>query len=349
MLSMQRRKFAVAAALLSACVVHGVTLAEPSHPDSPQVVHHAQGTITIPSVPQRVVVLDLGALDNLDTLGAPVVGVPEIKADMLPDWLSKYSSDEYKKVGTLFEPELDTIRELKPDLIVVGGRSSGSLKDLSEIAPTIDLSTSTSGFVPTVVQNLLTLGSIFNQEDLANQRAIELLQSVRELHSTAAEQGTGLLLFSVGESIKPQPPATRFGIIHELIGLPSVMTQADAGPPRQRGKGNATEEQTPEQIAQAEARKRKQLQDEAKRLQKLVDRDPNWLISLDRNSAFAERENGNELLKSDPAVSASNAYASNKVIYLSGRGWYLAAGGYQQMQHAIETVQTAFEKSSDND
>ncbi|MFG0267034.1 MAG: siderophore ABC transporter substrate-binding protein [Rhodopirellula sp. JB055] len=345
---MKRRTVPVAAVLLSACLLHGVTSAEPSQSEFPREVHHAQGTTTIPAVPKRVVVMDLASLDNFDTLGIPVVGVPELASHMFPEWLSEYASDDYAKVGSLFEPDVDAIKKLNPDLIVVASRSSGKLDTLASIAPTIDLSTTTSGFVASTVQNLLTIGTIFDQQELANQKAIELLQNVRELHTDAATRGTGLLLFSVRDSIIPQPPATRFGVIHELIGMPSVMTKADAGPPRQKNKADDAQEQTPEQIAQAEARKREQAKKDAKRLQMLLDRDPQWLISLDRNSAFGERESGAEVLQSRTAVTESGVWRSKKVIYLDGRGWYLAPGGAQQLQHAIDTIQNAFDQHSQN-
>lgn len=42
-------------------------------------------------------------------------------------------------VGTLFEPDLEALSELSPDLIIVGGRSSPKLAATSRIAQSIDM------------------------------------------------------------------------------------------------------------------------------------------------------------------------------------------------------------------
>lgn len=56
------------------------------------VIEHSLGSVEVPKNPKRVVVFDYGILDILDTLGANVIGLPR---DMVPEHLSKYSSDKY--------------------------------------------------------------------------------------------------------------------------------------------------------------------------------------------------------------------------------------------------------------
>ncbi|WP_237228545.1 siderophore ABC transporter substrate-binding protein [Rubinisphaera sp. JC750] len=291
---------------------------------------HVQGSVSLPQVPQRTVVLNLAALEILHALEIPVVGVPSLSEEMWPDYLKQYASDNYAKAGSLFEPDLDVINELKPDLIIVGGRSSRQLKTLSKIAPTIDLSTSTTAFIPSVVQNVLTVGAIYDREERANQTARELLNSVRQLHSTAADQGTGLLLFCVGDRVIPQVPATRFGIVYELIGIAPAAGSEDAGPPRQRGVELSDEE------------KQKQAAAEAERVRKILDREPDWLFVMDRNAAFKERDNASEVLAAHSDVSATAAHKAGQVVHLEG-GWYLNGGGMIQLQRTVEQIQAAFE------
>lgn len=291
---------------------------------------HVQGSVSLPQVPQRTVVLNLAALEILHALEISVVGVPSLSEEMWPDYLKQYASDNYAKAGSLFEPDLDVINELKPDLIIVGGRSSRQLKTLSKIAPTIDLSTSSTAFIPSVVQNVLTVGAIYDREERANQTARNLLNSVRQLHSTAADQGTGLLLFCVGDRVIPQVPATRFGIVYELIGIAPAASSEDAGLPRQRGVELSDEE------------KQKQAAAEAERVRKILDREPDWLYVMDRNAAFKERDNASEVLAAHSDVSATAAHKAGQVVHLEG-GWYLNGGGLIQLQRTVEQVRTAFE------
>lgn len=325
-----RQSFARSAAVMVAFVMSlSATLAAAEEVGKREFAH-VQGSVSLPQVPQRTVVLNLAALEILHALEIPVVGVPSLSEEMWPDYLKQYASDNYAKAGSLFEPDLDVINELKPDLIIVGGRSSRQLKTLSKIAPTIDLSTSTTAFLPSVVQNVLTVGAIYDREERANQTARNLLNSVRQLHSTAADQGTGLLLFCVGDRVIPQVPATRFGIVYELIGIAPAASSEDAGLPRQRGVELSDEE------------KQKQAAAEAERVRKILDREPDWLFVMDRNAAFKERDNASEVLAAHSDVSATAAHKEDQVVHLEG-GWYLNGGGLIQLQRTVEQIQAAFE------
>ncbi|SHE79252.1 substrate-binding protein [Lampropedia hyalina DSM 16112] len=147
--------------------------------------HHAQGQTTIAAVPQRIAVLDLAALDILDGLGVEVAGVPTLEAQYWPDYLKKYSTSQFTPVGDLFQPDLEALKKLQPDLVILGGRSASKFQEVSAIAPTIDLSSGSTAFVPTVAQNILLLGRILNREPQASERAESLLRQVRELHAPA--------------------------------------------------------------------------------------------------------------------------------------------------------------------
>ncbi len=52
----------------------------------------ATGDVEVPLRPERVVVFDMSALDCLDALGVPVVGLPKSN---IPDFLGEYAADQY--------------------------------------------------------------------------------------------------------------------------------------------------------------------------------------------------------------------------------------------------------------
>lgn len=339
----QRLSLYVAAVLAVAVVT--LTATDAVADDGRQFVH-AQGVVTLPDIPRKVVVLDLAALDTLDALGIPVVGVPALREGMWPDYLKKYAGEEYAKVGSLFEPDLGAIRGLEPDLIIVGGRSRRALDDLSSIAPTMDLSTSTTGFIPSVVNNILTLGAIFEIEQQATATALQLLNDVRALHASAGEQSNGLLLFTVGEKVRPQVPATRFGIVYELVGIEPIVTPADAGPPRER-RTPVPDDAPAEVKAAEEARQKARDRADAERLAQILARQPQWLFVIDRNSAFRERDNAADVLAATDDVASSDAWKAGRVIHLSGGGWYLVGGGVQQLRQTIARIEAAFEEAGE--
>jgi ABC-type Fe3+-hydroxamate transport system substrate-binding protein len=105
---------------------------------SGRVIKHAMGETTVPTNPQRVVVLDSGELDAAVALGVTPVGAFTLfEGD---DFLS-YLGDKLKgvmPVGTIGEPNLEAIAALKPDLILSNKTRHEAIYDkLSAIAPTV--------------------------------------------------------------------------------------------------------------------------------------------------------------------------------------------------------------------
>ena len=96
---------------------------------------HSLGTIDVLKNPQRVVVLDYSALENLDYLGIKPAAVPKSN---LPSHLRKYADDpSIVDVGSITEANLEKINEVNPDLIIMGGRIIDFYNQLSGIAPVL--------------------------------------------------------------------------------------------------------------------------------------------------------------------------------------------------------------------
>ena len=280
------------------------------------LVHHAQGETRLPAVPQRVAVFDLAALDMLQTLGVAVAAVPKVQV----------------------------LRALKPDLIIVASRSASKYAEMSAIAPTIDLSTSTQAFMASVVSNLLTLGRIFDRSALAAEKAETLLLAARALQTKSTKAGKGLLLFVAGQNISPQAAQTRFGVIYELVGITPAVAASDLPAPRPR----ATAEQaapvagSPE-AATAEATRRREAELREQQLASVLAKaQPDWLFVLDRNTATGGAAQADKLLTANSAVQQTPAWSRRQVIPLDAPSWYLVGGGYQVVSDTIAQVDRAF-------
>ncbi|MFF4433117.1 ABC transporter substrate-binding protein [Streptomyces sp. NPDC001513] len=104
----------------------------------PRTVTHAMGTTELKAAPQRVVVLDVGELDNVVSLGLKPVGYAPSEGDAgIPDYLKKDAGDP-KSVGTINSLNLEAIHALKPDLILGSQlRAADQYPALSKIAPTV--------------------------------------------------------------------------------------------------------------------------------------------------------------------------------------------------------------------
>ncbi|MFI8928104.1 ABC transporter substrate-binding protein [Streptomyces sp. NPDC053474] len=104
----------------------------------PRTLTHAMGKTELERRPQRVVVLDVGELDNVVSLGVKPVGyAPTEGDDGVPGYLKKRAGSP-KDVGTINSLNLEAIAKLKPDLILGSELRAAKLyPQLSKIAPTV--------------------------------------------------------------------------------------------------------------------------------------------------------------------------------------------------------------------
>jgi ABC-type Fe3+-citrate transport system, periplasmic component len=104
------------------------------------VINDELGTVELDKAPERIVVLEFSYADALVTLGVQPVGLaddddPTLLMDEVKDKLGSYTS-----VGSRYEPNLEKISSLQPDLIIADSDHHKNVLDqLKAIAPTIVL------------------------------------------------------------------------------------------------------------------------------------------------------------------------------------------------------------------
>ena len=136
--------------LLAGCAANADTpaQAEESNGSSSRVVETAQGDVTVPADPQRVVVLNYALAGYLYDLDVPVAATTSEDFDHDAAF-SELWGDAPSQDGTEFLTwgmdgfDLEGILELEPDLIIAGGvglpngLAVDSYEQLSKIAPTV--------------------------------------------------------------------------------------------------------------------------------------------------------------------------------------------------------------------
>lgn len=103
-----------------------------------RIVTHALGETTIPTTPQRIVALEWTYVEDLLALGIQPVGVADIEG--FNDWvkLPVALDPTVVDVGDRGEPNLETLAQLNPDLIIAPlFRVADTYEELSAIAPTV--------------------------------------------------------------------------------------------------------------------------------------------------------------------------------------------------------------------
>jgi len=272
-------------------------------------IQHAKGETTVPSKPKKVLAFDLASLDTLNELGVEVSGVPTAR---FPDYLAKYGSDKYEKVGTLFEPDYEAVNAAGPDLIIVGGRSSAKYADLAKIAPTIDMTVDPQDYVGSVKRNIQLLAQIFDKKVEADAHLAKLEKSMTDLRQEALRAGKGLLVLTTGGKMSAYGPGSRFGHLHTEFGIvPAV-------------EGLATTNHG--QAVSAEF---------------ILKTNPDWLFVIDRDAATGQNGGAAKKVLDNDLIAQTKAWKSNQVVYLDPTNWYLIGGGLTAMQASVDQIAKA--------
>jgi iron complex transport system substrate-binding protein len=273
-------------------------------------IKHTQGEVTLQETPKKVLVLDINALDIIDALGVEPAGVP---GSNLPSYLSKYASGDYAKIGSLFEPDYEAINAAEPDLVIVGGRSRTKFREVSEIAPTIDLSVDSEPFTEGLKANIATLGEIFDREEKAAELIATFDGKVEALKTSAADAGTALILVTNAGKVGAYGPNSRVGWLHKEIGFRPVEDDID-----DRFHGG-----------------------DIVSFEYILEKDPDWLFVIDRDAGVGNAGNSAEATLDNELVARTEAVRNGHVVYLDPQAAYIVSAGYTSVSKLLDEVREA--------
>ncbi len=277
-----------------------------------ETIRHAQGEVDINSVPEKVLVYDLAAIDTLDALGVTVDGIP---AGRLPPYLAHYESNGVERVGSLFEPDFEAVAAMQPDLIIVGGRSAAKYADLARIAPTIDLSVDRTDYIASVRSNVEILGRIFGKQAEATAAIAGLDAALDALRSQSAEAGNALIIITTGGRMSAHGPGSRFDVLYSGYGFKPAVEQLDTG-----NHGQAISNEF------------------------LLENNPDWLFVVDRDAAIGREGNSAAQMLDNELVRQTTAWKTDQIVYLDALNWYLVGGGLTAIMTNIEQMSEALSK-----
>lgn len=289
-----------ASAILSACLCGPVAAVE---------IRTAAGLVAVENAPQRVAAFDVAAIDTLDALGVAPAGAP---AKIFVPQLEKLAG-KAEPVGTLFEPDLEALNALGPDLIIVGGRSSPRAASTARVAPTIDMTMTGADLLAEARERLLAYGALFGRQ--AEAKAIEQRfdAAIAAARAAVAGKGKALILMTNGPKITVYGAGSRFGWLHSGLGIPPAVESVGAG-----------------------------VHGEAASFEFVAKADPDWLIVVDRADALGAGEQNAKATLDNELVARTAAWRKGQVVFLPAADVYIAAGGVQATMRALDTVTRAF-------
>nr|WP_217492189.1 siderophore ABC transporter substrate-binding protein [Veronia pacifica] len=269
-------------------------------------VEHRLGKTTVEGKPDRVVVIGLGALDAVDSLGVEPVSVA--KFSLFPDYLAKYKTDEYMTAGSFFEPDFEAIYAKKPDLIVIGPRATGQYEELSKIAPTVVFAAEFSSYWQSTQEQWRNLGKIFHAEDKVEQKIEQLDQEFKAIKAQNQKNGTNALtVLTSGGKVSTFGAESRFSSIYKDFGYAEAVKNLKTSTHGDQISYEFIQEANPQTML-------------------VIDRDQL------KGKSTARKTLDNDLVK------ATEAYKNNKLTYLDTTAWYLSISGVRATEQMVSDI-----------
>ena len=274
-------------------------------------VTHRYGETEVPKNPERVIVLDNGTLDIMDEIGIDsVVGIAK---SSLPSYLKQYDDEKYKSVGSLKEINLETVNELKPDLIIIEGRQESYYEELSKIATTIGLGTVKNDFMASLENNMNVLGEIFVKGDETKSVLADIKAKVEAVAAKIKDKNLNAMTLMVSDgAMNVFGENSRFGTIYKDFGF-------------NLSDKNLTEDNRHGETISYEY---------------ILSQNPDYIFVVDRNAVTTGKGSAKEIIETQ-LVKNTEAYKSGRIIYLDSEAWYVGESGIKAMNKRIADMENA--------
>lgn len=275
-------------------------------------IKHELDEVTVNKNPKKVIVFDYGILDVLDNVDEDIIGLPK---KSVPPYLDKYRSDDYVDVGTLQEPNFETIYELKPDLIIISARQASLYDEFKKIAPTLYLNIDGGDYINSFKYNMDALGKIFDKEELMAEKVAEIEATIKDLNDIAKSNGkTGLFVMANDGNLSAFGAGSRFGVLHNEFGVTPV---DESIAPSTHGDKISFEY--------------------------IVEKDPDYLYVMDR-AVIAGGDTSAQQVMDNELIKTTRAYKNDNIIYLDSYIWYVSSGGLTGTIRMVDEIKSSIEK-----
>ncbi|MBI9000607.1 siderophore ABC transporter substrate-binding protein [Corynebacterium sp. CCM 9185] len=277
----------------------------------PVTVKHRQGETEIKAEPQKIVAMNYSGVDYLVSIGYGdrIVGVTS--AGAAPEILDGFQDKQ--TIGSFREPDYEAIASLEPDLIVIGGRTAGTYEQMSEIAPTIDVTVEYDDYLKSNAESAEMVGAAFGVGDKAEEKAEELKKKADDYKKKiSAGAPTALVIMTNGGELSTYSEKSRFGMIFDLGYTPAAKLD-EAGP-----HGDPVS------------------------FEFVADADPEYLFVVDRDAAIGRDGNTAQATLDNELINNTKAAKNGNIVYLDSSDWYLVVGGLTTMSKMIDAAGSAY-------
>ena len=278
--------------------------------------------IEVPYDPERIAILDMPALDIIDSLGLGerIVGSAKVTIEYLTDYNPDDSNGEILNLGSVKTADMEQVALCEPDIIFIGGRLSASYDALSEIAPVVYLAVDyEKGVVESTADNAKTIASIFGKEEEIEDKVTGFQTRIDALKAVVEGKNVLLGMYN-NNAMSLMDTNSQLSIIANEMGANNLgETVGEVDKP---AHGDDASWET------------------------ILDLNPEYMFILDRSTATGAADEGvlgaKEVIEND-LIKTLDVYKEGKIVYFIQHAnvWYTSTGGIQ----ALNTMLTDLEKA----
>lgn len=257
------------------------------------------------------VVIDFGALDTIDALGASdaVVALPKSNT---PEYLSQYNADKYQSSGGLKEANFEVIGAAKPDFIVISGRLGKSQDELQKIAPVINFSEGNEDYLASAKANIIKVAKAVGKEAEANEALTKLDAKIKDAAAkNAASPKKAVVVIHNDGKLGVSNSSGYASLIHDVAGV------------------KRADEKKYEGRVAADAKY-------------FTETNPDIIFVVDRSSAIGATPMVADYFEAAEFADVK-AVKDGKVVVLTPKLWYLSGKGLQSIELQVDEVTKAVE------
>lgn len=271
-------------------------------------ISHRYGVTEVKKNPERVVVLDYGALDIIKSMGEDVIALPK---SSLPTYLENFKDEKYEDVGSLKEFNMEKINELKPDLIIIEGRQGDYYDELSKIAPTIGLGTINNDHFKSLNDNVDILSKIYGKEDFGKKKIEEINSRILKIGEKVKKENRNALVAMVYDgNMSVYGPSSRFGMIYDKFLYNPVDKDIKV-----EGHGQNVSNEY------------------------ILDKNPEYLFVIDKGVVSNSKGEKAKDIMENELIKRTDAYKNGKIIYLDTKTWYLGGAGIIATENMLDEME----------
>ncbi|SPT53945.1 Uncharacterized ABC transporter solute-binding protein yclQ precursor [Actinomyces bovis] len=286
----------------------------------PLTVASRDGEVTIPKRPERIVVVDMAALDTLDAIGAGdrVVGTV---GTSVPSWLKDAEGIDYStlpKIGSVKELDQEAIAKLNPDLIILGARNDAAVgAELAKNWTTINagVTWAEGNYSQKVAANVQMVADAVGERAKGAEAAKKITDALNNHQDTAKSKGTAMVLMTNADELSVHGKNSRWAPIYDVFGFQEAM------------------DTTPD-----EGHKAKSISFET-----VKETDPDYIFVVDRAKAIGQTDGvtpAEQLLDND-LVNSTKAARNGHIVYLTPERWYVVMAGAGNFLAELDEIAAA--------